>query len=394
MDTDHSADHSYIMYGSPPSLYSGKVRSYLRKKGLSYSERLTCHPDYFAKIMPAVGRYIIPVIECADGTIVQDTSEIIDFLETRHSGPSVYPESPKQKVAALILELFGDEGMLRPAMHYRWNFDDDNDDFVSLEFGRFMVPTAPDADAKAFAKPVKAQMSGLLPVLGVTAATIPAIEAGYADLLTALDAHFLTHPYLLGGRPTIADYGLYAPLYAHLSRDPAPSLLMKKTANRVWRWVERMTAPDLDKPEFPDMPDALLAQDEIPETLANILKLVASDYLPEIVSLVDYINHYISENAPTEGAPIITDPAKRSLGGFHTIIRGTDHRLAARHYSIWMLQRVQDAYCELSDTDQSDVETMLEAVGLTALISSKCARRIERINHTEVWGQTNMAKMA
>jgi len=386
MKNNHTAEDCYIMYGSPPSLYSGKVRSYLRKNRLPYFERLTCHPDYAGKIMPAVGRYVIPVLESPDGTIVQDTSEIIDFLETRHGEPSVYPEGAKQKITALILELFGDEGLLRPAMHYRWNFDEDNDDFISLEFGRFMAPTAPDAEAKTLAAPVKAQMSGLLPALGVTAKTIPAIEAGYAELLAALDAHLLEQPYLFGGRPTIADYGLYAPLYAHLGRDPAPSLIMKKTANRVWRWVERMTAPDLDKPEFPDMPDTLFEDDKVPATLANILKIVAIDYLPEITGLVDYLNGYISENEITEGALVITDPAKRSLGGFQTVIRDTDHRLVARHYCLWMLQRVQDAYDALSETEQADVRSMLQNVGLAALIDHKCARRIDRVDHKEVWG--------
>jgi len=388
MCAEQAKDDSYILYGSPPSLYSGKIRSYLRKKGLPYRERLTCHPDYFGKIMPKVGRYVIPVLECPDGTIIQDTSEIIDFLEAHHQGPSVYPDSPKQKIVSLILELFGDEGMLRPAMHYRWNFPDDNDNFISLEFGRFMVPTAPDEEAKGLAMPVKARMSGLLPALGVTPDTIPVIEAAYADLLAALDAHFLEHPYVLGGRPTIADYGLYAPLYAHLSRDPAPSLLMKKNANRVWRWVERMTAPDLDKPEFPAMPDALLEADNIPDTLANILKLVATDYLPEIISLVDYINRYIDENDPAEGTAVITNTAKRSLGGFHVMIRDTDHRLVARHYSIWMLQRVQDAYAALTNTEKADVDTLLTSVGLTALTTHKCTRRIDRENHTEIWGKT------
>jgi hypothetical protein len=36
------------------------------------------------------------------------------------------------------------------------------------------------------------------------------------------------------------------PLYAHLARDPYPSVLMKQQAQRVWRWVERMNAPVLD----------------------------------------------------------------------------------------------------------------------------------------------------
>ena len=33
------------------------------------------------------------------------------------------------------------------------------------------------------------------------------------------------YPYLLGGRPSIADFGFMAPLFAHLGRDPVPAAL-------------------------------------------------------------------------------------------------------------------------------------------------------------------------
>ena len=33
--------------------------------------------------------------------------------------------------------------------------------------------------------------------------------------MAELDAHFAAQPYLLGGAPTIGDYGLFASLYAH-----------------------------------------------------------------------------------------------------------------------------------------------------------------------------------
>jgi len=44
----------------------------------------------------------------------------------------LYPEDPVIKAISLLFELFGNEGLLRPAMHYRWNFDDDNLDFLKV----------------------------------------------------------------------------------------------------------------------------------------------------------------------------------------------------------------------------------------------------------------------
>jgi hypothetical protein len=89
-----------------------------------------------------------------------------------------------------------------------------------------------------------------LPGLGVTPETIPAVEAAYEDLLDALDRHFQQHPYVMGGRPCIADFGLMAPMFAHLGRDPVPSQLMKSRAPNVYRWTERMNLASIADGEF------------------------------------------------------------------------------------------------------------------------------------------------
>lgn len=378
------------LYACPPSLFSGKARSYLRKAGIPFQERLQSHPDYAARILPAVGRFVIPVLE-TDGAIVQDTTEIIEFLESRSKAPlGVYPSGPRQKIISLILEMFGDEGLLRPAMHYRWNFPDQNDYFISMEFGRFMKADATDAEARELSAMPKAAMQKYLPGLGITPETIPAIEQNYRDFLAALDAHFLKQPYLLGGKPTMADFGLYGPMYAHLARDPAPEMLMKQTANRVWRWVERMTAPGDsmgdDMPEFPDMPRDVLADDDIADTLVPVLKLVARDYGPEVTALVDFINAHLEENPDMDsGSPVITDATKRVLGRITVPVGDIEVPVGARHYSLWMLQRVQDAYDALAADDRAAVDTLLEQTGLTMFTNKRTARRINRVNYTEVW---------
>ena len=376
-----------FFYGCPVSLYSGKVRSYLRKSQTPYTERLQSHPDYLNRIMPTVGRFVIPVVETQNGDIVQDTTEIIDFLEERSAQPfGVYPAGPKQKIIALILEAFGDEGLLRAAMHYRWNFPEQNRHFIAMEFGRTANPTATNDDALEFANPGMTKMQAYLPGLGITPENVPVIEQSYTELLAALDAHLLVHPYLLGGKPTIADFGLYGPMYAHLARDPAPELLMKTTANRVWRWVERMTASDLDKPEFPDLPDTTAPNDTIPETLLPVLQLIARDYGPEIESLTGFINQYLDENKNiVSGAPVIENTKKRVLGRCNFNLLGSDISVGARHYSLWMLQRVHDAYDHLKTPDKTEVDTLLRLVGLDVFTQCKTSRRIARQNYKEVW---------
>ena len=86
----------------------------------------------------------------------------------------------------------------------------------------------------------------MLPFVGVVPDSIPAIEAHTRDLLDRLSTHFARHPYVLGGRPSLADCALMGPLYAHLYLDAVPSRLLRETAPLVCHWIQRMNNPDPD----------------------------------------------------------------------------------------------------------------------------------------------------
>ena len=53
---------------------------------------------------------------------------------------------------------------------------------------------------------------------GAVPATFELVESLYCTLIEKLDKHFAQYPYLLGGKPSIGDFGLMAPLFAHLGR--------------------------------------------------------------------------------------------------------------------------------------------------------------------------------
>ncbi|MEH6636896.1 MAG: glutathione S-transferase N-terminal domain-containing protein, partial [Halioglobus sp.] len=89
------------------SLYSGKTRAYLRYKNIPFDEHLSL--DVHDRIKTEVGKKIVPVVVTPEGEYLQDTTVIIDRLEQRFPTPSVYPDTPAQKLVALLLELYGDE---------------------------------------------------------------------------------------------------------------------------------------------------------------------------------------------------------------------------------------------------------------------------------------------
>ena len=112
------------------------------------------------------------------------------------------PASAVGRVLSYLLELLGDEWLKMPAMHYRWNYNY-NYDFTIAEFGRNNDPSRAVEEQRRIGEKIATRFHAWLEPLGINAATIPAIEADYLELLALLDTHFAVMPYLLGAWPTL-----------------------------------------------------------------------------------------------------------------------------------------------------------------------------------------------
>lgn len=379
-------DNKFKLYTWSVSLYSGKARAYLIKQHIDFDDISPADPHYDAVIRPALGRWIIPVMETPEQEIVQDGTEIIDWFENRQpTRLPAYPQTPRQLISSLIMEFFGGEGLLRPAMHYRWNFDDDNLDFILQQFGLFALPQVAPEERGEMALHAAGRMRKAAVMFGVTPETAPQIEAAYEETLAELDAHFTSQPYLLGGAPTIGDYGLFAALFAHLGRDPHPLRMMQEKAQMLFRWTERMRNPSADMVEFLGRDESLLAQDAIPDTLKGLLRRVAADYLPEVEAMIAMSNDWLAEHRPAKNEMVGGESLGRGIGMCQFAWRGVDINAVVMPYRIFMLQRIQDAYDKLGAADQKQVDTLLAETGLGAMLTARCDRRVERQNHREVW---------
>ena len=56
MDINKLAQGRYIHWGAHCSLYTGKTRAYLIKKGIDHVELNPSHPHYIDKVMPKVAK--------------------------------------------------------------------------------------------------------------------------------------------------------------------------------------------------------------------------------------------------------------------------------------------------------------------------------------------------
>jgi glutathione S-transferase len=378
----------YNLYGTPGSLYTGKARSYLIKQGIPFENRAAGEARFREEILPAVGRWIIPVLETLDGEFVQDGSEIIAWFEAQGGMlRPAYPETPRHRVIAQIFELFGGEGLLRPAMHYRWNFDEVNQPFLARDFSASLAPGAVPDEAETVFKFAASRMRKAMAGFGVSPDSIPLVEASYERFLDLFEAHLTHSPYLLGGAPTLGDYGLIAPLYAHLGRDPYPARLMQARAFRVWRWTERMNATDQDAGDYGSPPETLFEADTVPDTLKALLAFVAEDYLPEVRAYVAYANQWLAERPDLEpGTTGLARPTERSIGKVAFNWRGVEVEVAVMPYRLWLLQKVQDAVEGLDPAGRLAVEALLAETGLSELLTLRTTRRVERRGQMEVWG--------
>lgn len=378
----------YILWGTPHSLYTGKARSCLIKKGLAFIERCPSHTDYKSRVRPAVGMVTFPVLETPEGQFIQDSTDIVtylDSLESPSSLTSMTPATPVQRVVASLIDGFGLEGMLQAAMHYRWSYRDEQELFLQTEFGRGLYAGADRETRRNAGKRVMDFFSSSLPALGITPATAPAIETAYEELLEALDVHFQSYPYVMGWRVSIADLGLIAPMYAHLGRDPYPTALMKKQAPNVARWVERMQLPNTPDGEYAPYVADWLADDEIPVTLEPVLTLLFKDWGPQLSADIASYQHWLLAHPEIQAGYMINVNDKHmvhpTLGMVSFVWRGVQVQRASAVHGLWLFQTVQDAVNAVSGDAEQKLAAWVERAGGQEVMDLRLPRAIERQNN-------------
>ena len=376
---------TYIMWGSAHSLYSGKLRSYLIKKGVPYQERNPSDPEFAARVLPQVGHMVIPVLETPSGEVLQDSGDIIDTLEARHASSILDPETPVQKAISALFDGVGSEYLMPLAMHYRWSYRAEQETFLQAEFGRAMVAGQSREVRREMAKAVMDIFAGFLPNLGVFPETAQALETSYFDWLDALDAHFQQHPYLLGGRPCRGDFGMMASLYAHLARDPVPASLMKAKAPNLFRWTERMNLAVIPDGEYPGYGDDYAPDDSIPESLEAVLSLVFRDWAPGLSADVDCFNQWAASRS--SGDIVSVDGTRRvhpSIGAVHYPFHGVEMKRGSAPHAVWMFARSQELAKAMPDAAQARFAALLGRTGGSDMYSLIIGARMERQNNVLV----------
>lgn len=234
---------TYRIYGSELSPYSVKVRSFFRLKGIAH-DWIPRSPAVQAEFQRYAKLPLVPLVVTPDGEGVQDSTPILERFEASYREPSVVPADPALAFVSALLEEYGDEWGNKWMFHYRWRYQPDIWSTSERIARQMMGEQGTLAVAQARAA-VAERMTGRLGFVGSNEKTQPLIEASFEKALGLVEAHLATRPYLLGARPAMADFGLWAQLY-EAATDPTPGAIMRASAPKVMGWVQRMLEPSAE----------------------------------------------------------------------------------------------------------------------------------------------------
>lgn len=326
-----------IVYGVEISYFTGKFEAYLRYKGIPYESRNLGIREYLWTVPRKLGATQYPSVELPDGRWMSDTTPMIAWLEGEYPDHPVIPADPVSRFFALLIEDYGDEWLWRPAMHYRWNNAADAE-LASRRLAEEVVRLPlPLYLRRRWVR--HRQTSKFVRRDGVDTVTRPHMDSAYTRLLDRLEPVLAERPFLLGGHPTIADFGLYGSMFRHFSHDPTPARIMRERAPHCWRWVARMWASRGERVGSAE----LLAG--FPPDLEPLLDEVCSTLIPMLIA-----------NARAHSA----GSREHSFDA-----RGATYRdVPTSQYRVWVLEQLLGRLSDLAGADrEGEVTALLDRYG-------------------------------
>lgn len=332
----------YVLHGWHLSFFSGKTRALLRYKGVPFVDHEVDALTLMWRIPRKTGATVMPVVVTPEGQWLQDTKDIAAAIEQRFPDAPVVPATPRQQIAAMLLEAWADEWWIPVAMHYRWVYPENYALFES-DGGNALLPGFPWAVKKRLVAYVAGKLRAYLPAVGVVPEQYAVMESWTEDMLDHLERHFAALPFLFGGKPSIADFALLGPMYGHLSRDPWPKRELLAPRPNLKRWVERMNAAPAQGSEF-------VSGDAIPDTLQPVFDAIFGEFFPMVTAIRDEVLKALPTLPPQRRR------LPRSLGTIEFPMGPGRYRRAAMPYTLWMMQRVQDRYRALDAAGRAAVD--------------------------------------
>ena len=280
--TDATTPERIELMGAPGSPYTRKMLAYLRYRHIPYAMRwggMLGAPEGYPK--PKVRLMPTFFFRDMNGTLEAfvDSTPIIRRLENDFPGRETLPPDPVLGFLNYLIEDYADEWLTKAMFHYRWHFDTDAKNAGPLLI-HWSEPTLDAQQAHLMAENFSKRQIDRLYVVGSNETTAETIESSYVRLLGILDTLIAVQGYVLGTRPSSADFALYGQLTQLAIVDPTPAALATEYSPRIRAWIDRvddLSGLDVQREDWLDIEQAR-------ETLAPLLEEIGRVYAPFLLA--------------------------------------------------------------------------------------------------------------
>ena len=333
--------------GSPGSPYTRKMLAVLRYRHIPYELLMGGHDNDFG--MPRAKVELLPTfyMNNAQGEIeaVVDSTPIIRRLELEFPyARSIIPDNTVLDFINALLEDYGDEWLTKAMFHYRWHYQADRANAGNM-LPRWGMLGESEESIKERNEYFTDRQVNRLYVVGSNDRTAPVIEASYRRFLDIMDKLIQQHPFLLGDRPSSADFAFYGQLTQLAQFDPTPRELTMTQAPRIYAWVDVVDDLSGLRPESTDW----LNVEEASRMFRPLLTEVGRTYVPVMLA---------NAKAMNEGAKLV-----------ETTVEGEAWEQQAFPYQARCVAELRSAFARLEEAERDEVVAILEGTGCEKMFS-------------------------
>ena len=313
--------------GSP---YSRKFRAFLRYKQIPF-EFIRSQTEE-ADLLPKSKIPIVPAVYFPDESYATghtDSTPLIRKIDKSYPNRVTLPTDPAVSFLNDVLEDFADEWVVKAMFHYRWKYDEvHNSEYLMLACHPNMDENLMKMLANNFAK---RQIDRLDKVVGVNDTTSPLVEEGYTKVLAIYNSIIKERKFLLGSRPSSADFSFFGQYAQLVNLDPTPSKLALEYAPRMKAWCDVMD----DLSGINVFEDSWITRKDLENSIHHkeLLAYINNIYIP-----------FLKANA---------EAANAGEKEFSVELQGFSWKQNTFPYQVKCLKQLQSTWTNLSD-DQKD----------------------------------------
>ena len=179
-----------------------------------------------------------------NGAALGSHDDAFDTLEREFAEPGMHSGAELVDFVSGLLAEYGGSWVTKLVLQQRWGSDPDRE--VAAQ--RVAEGRHPGADQEVLAKDaaeIAQSMARRFEPAGFDSAARDFVTASWRRSVAILDTHLVARRYLLGDRPSLADFGLF-PAFHQGALDVTAFEVLEASGKNVLAWIDRMLEPRIE----------------------------------------------------------------------------------------------------------------------------------------------------